>query len=46
MNRLFEHSRSFWVKYSDYAIKETSDGKKYLQAAPAARPEPYDPMRG
>lgn len=44
MNRLFEHSRSFWVKYSDYVIKETSDGKKHLQAAPAARPEPYDPI--
>ena len=44
MNRLFEHSRSFWVKYSDYVIKEAPNGEKYLQAAPTAKPEPYDPI--
>ena len=44
MNRLFEYSNSFWVKYSDYVIRETSDGIKYLQAAPKAMPQPYDPI--
>ena len=44
MNRLFEYSNTFWVKYSDYVIRETSDGVKYLQAAPKAVPLPYDPI--
>lgn len=44
MNRLFEHSKALWVKYSDYVINETADGVKYLQAAPNAVPQPYDPI--
>ena len=44
MNRLFEYSNTFWVKYSDYVIRENSDGIKYLQAAPKAMPQPYDPI--
>ena len=44
MNKLFEHSKSFWVKYSDYVIKESSDGRKYLQAASEAEPKLYDPI--
>ena len=30
MKRLFKYANSFWVKYSDYVINETADGKKYL----------------
>ena len=44
MNRLFEYSNTFWVKYSDYVIRETPDGIMYLQAAPKAMPQPYDPI--
>lgn len=44
MNRLFEHSKALWVKYSDYVINETADGVKYLQSAPNAVPQPYDPI--
>ena len=44
MNRLFEQSKALWVKYSDYDINETADGVKYLQAAPDAVPQPYDPI--
>ena len=44
MKRLFKYANSFWVKYSDYVINETADGKKYLQPAPKAMPQPYDPI--
>ena len=27
MKRLFKYANSFWVKYSDYVINETADGK-------------------
>ena len=44
MNRLFEYANSIWVRYSDYVITENSDGIKYLQPAPDAMPQPYDPV--
>ena len=44
MNKLFEYANSIWVKYSDYVITENSDGVKYLQPAPNAMPQPYDPI--
>ena len=43
MNRFFENSKSFWVRYSDYVIREDNNGIKYLQAGDDAVPEPYDP---
>ena len=45
MNKLFKYANSIWVKYSDYVITETSDGIKYLQPAPKATPQPYDPIQ-
>ena len=45
MNKLFKYANSIWVKYSDYVITETSDGIKYLQPAPKATPQPYDPKK-
>ena len=44
MNKLFKYANSIWVRYSDYVITETSDGIKYLQPAPNAMPQPYDPV--
>ena len=46
MKRFFENSKSFWVKYSDYAIREDDNGIRYLRAAEGAVPEPYDPTDG
>ena len=43
MKRFFENSKSFWVRYSDYAIREDENGIKYLQAGKNAVPDPYDP---
>ena len=28
MKQIFEHSKSFWVRYSDYAIVEDNNGIK------------------
>lgn len=44
MNKLFKYANSIWVKYSDYVITETPGGIKYLQPAPKAVPQPYDPV--
>ena len=44
MKQIFEHSKSFWVRYSDYAIVEDNNGIKYLKAAENARPDLYDPI--
>jgi hypothetical protein len=43
MKRFFENSKSFWVRYNDYVIREDGNGVKYLQAGDGAVPEPYDP---
>ena len=43
MKQIFEHSKSFWVRYSDYAIVEDSNGIKYLKATEDAKPDIYDP---
>ena len=44
MNKLFKYANSIWVRYSDYVITETPGGIKYLQPAPKAVPQPYDPV--
>ena len=44
MKQIFEHSKSFWVRYSDYVIVEDNNGIKYLKAAENARPDLYDPI--
>ena len=38
MKRLFKYANSFWVKYSDYVINETADGK-------ATESEKHDAIR-
>ena len=43
MKRFFENSKSFWVRYSDYVIREDDNGVKHLQAGDGAVPELYDP---
>ena len=30
MKQLFENSKSFWVRYSDYVITDAQDGTKYM----------------
>ena len=43
--KLFEHSNSSWVRYSEYEWKEAKDGKLYLTACSNAQPTIYDPLK-
>ena len=45
MNNIFQKSSSYWVKYSEYELKEAGGGKLYVKPAPKARPKVYDPLK-
>ena len=43
--KMFEHSNSTWVRYSEYEWKQAEDGKLYLTACSDAQPTIYDPLK-
>ena len=45
MMNIFEHTRTSWVRYSDYEWREAPDGHYYLLPAPDAKPSIYDPTK-
>jgi len=44
MINLFQKTSSYWVKYSEYELRE-NDGILYLKPAPKAKPVVYDPLK-
>ena len=44
MKNLFQQTSSRWVKYSEYEIKETPDGTRFIQPAAKANPTVFDPL--
>ena len=44
MNKLFQNASSYWVKYSEYELRE-NDGVLYLKPTPKAKPVVYDPLK-
>jgi len=45
MTNLFQRASSHWVKYSEYELKQTADGTKYIKPAPKAKPTVYNPLK-
>lgn len=45
MNNIFQRASSSWVKYSEYEIKKTDNGTRYIKPAPNAKPSIYDPLK-
>ena len=45
MKNLFQRTSSHWVRYSEYELKESKDGKRYVTPAPKAKPAVYDPLK-
>jgi len=45
MTNLFQRASSHWVKYSEYELKQTADGTKYIKPAPKAKPTVFDPLK-
>jgi len=45
MNNLFQRASSSWVRYSEYEIKKTEKGTRYIKPAPNAKPSIYDPLK-
>jgi len=45
MNNLFQRASSHWVKYSEYEIKTTADGTRYIKPVLKAKPVVYDPLK-
>ncbi len=43
--KMFEHSNSTWVRYSEYEWKQDKNGKQYLTACADAQPTIYDPLK-
>ena len=43
--KMFEHSNSTWVRYSEYEWKQGKNGKQYLTACADAQPTIYDPLK-
>ena len=43
--KMFEHSNSTWVRYSEYEWKQTENDKMYLTACADAQPTIYDPLK-
>ena len=44
MKNLFEHTSSYWVRYSEYECRKAADGNEYVVPATGAKPEPFDPI--
>ncbi|MDO4563353.1 MAG: hypothetical protein Q4C12_05915 [Clostridia bacterium] len=44
MNKIFENTKSIWVKYTDYELKEDKTGIAYLTPAKDAAPIMYKPF--
>ena len=45
MKNIFERASTSWVKYSEYEMKQSADGTKYIKPAPKAKPIIYDPLK-
>lgn len=45
MKNLFQNSSSHWVRYSEYELKEGTDGVRYIVPAAKATPKLYDPLK-
>jgi len=45
MNNPFQQASSHWVKYSEYVIKESADGTRYVKPSLQARPSVYKPLK-
>lgn len=45
MNNIFQRSRSAWVRYDSYEIKQDQYGTKYLTPAENAKPHVYNPLK-
>ena len=45
MINLFQRTSSYWVKYSEYVIREARDGNRYVRPSPKARAIVYDPLK-
>ena len=43
--KMFNHSNSTWVRYSEYEWKQDENGKLYLTACADAQPAIYDPLK-
>ena len=45
MDRLFQNTNAYWVKYSGYEYRSGDDGNLYILPASGAKPSVYDPMK-
>lgn len=45
MKKLFEQSRSHWVRYDRYELKTTADGKRYITPGKNSKPDIYNPLK-
>ena len=45
MNNLFEQTSSYWVRYSEYELKQDDGGVPYIMPSLKAKPEVYDPLK-
>ncbi len=42
MKNLFEQSRSHWVRYDRYELKNAANGKRYITPEKNAKPNTYN----
>jgi len=45
MINLYKQTSAYWVKYSEYAVREARDGNRYIRSTPKAKAIVYDPLK-